>query len=156
MALLTEKQLMELANICIKSQDSNQLINSIKTWNDRQQPTQFEPDWNEAPEWAFCAIVKFYWIGKSTWKLGFDIAEYERPKPAPIYVAHPHSQVIAKYAEVAARRSDPWAEFYFKHPSDDTKWLPLTKSPSFNVDVVYQWRGEDKAADLIARARGEE
>lgn len=140
MALLTEKQLMELANICIKSQDSNQLINSIKTWNEKQEPVYFfEPDWDKSPTDAKKASLELHWIDSNGNKFACDVVEqFDKP-----ITPHPHAKLILKYAEVAARRCDPWVEFEWTSEEASYVWRKHNCSPIFKETNQYRYIGDE-------------
>ena len=140
MALLTEEQvndILDIANVCSSSTSAKKLIE----WNEKQQPsTQFEPDWSKAPKSAVMAAINISWLTENgSWTLGYRLATYDRPTITP----HPHAEIMAKYAEVAARRRDPWVEFEFKHKFNEN-WAVFICHPHFAVDYEYRHIGDKK------------
>ena len=101
---------------------------------------QIEIDWSKAPRGAEEAILEIHWADRNGDKFGWDvIAQHVRP-PA---VAHPHAEVMAKYAEVAARRVDPWVEFeLYSEPFDD--WVALETPTFFDTTQQNRYIGDDK------------
>jgi hypothetical protein len=102
---------------------------------------QFEPDWSKAPEGTDSVIIKSYWVNDGIWTFGQNVAKYDRPKP--VITPHPHAEIMAKYAEVAARRVDPWVEFEYKHKANKN-WISFISYPNFNIDYNYRYIGDDK------------
>jgi hypothetical protein len=101
---------------------------------------QIEIDWSKAPTAAKEAILEIHWLDHRSDKFGWDvIAQYDRPPT----VAHPHAEIMAKYAEVAARRVDPWVEFEYKAMSGDI-WEELTSNPSWHTIREYRHIGDNK------------
>ena len=101
---------------------------------------QIEIDWSKAPIAAKEAILEIHWLDHRSDKFGWDvIAQYDRPPT----VAHPHAEIMAKYAEVAARRVDPWVEFErFSHC--DMEWDGLPYHPDWTQGQTYRHIGNDK------------
>jgi hypothetical protein len=60
-------------------------------------------------------------------------------KPA---IAHPHAEIMMKYAEVAARRIDPWVEFEW-FDGCINEWVKCKDTMCFNFDK-YRQIGETK------------
>ena len=48
-------------------------------------------------------------------------------------IAHPHAEIIMKYAEVAARRIDPWVEFEW-FDGCIGEWVNCKDTMCFNFD----------------------
>jgi len=137
MALLTEEQIndiLDIANVCSSSISAKKLIE----WNEKQQPHQALPlNWDIAPKWANVATVMVRWdgIGQT------DTVTFSRSnRPA---TPHPHAEILAKYAEVASRRVDPWVEFEFKHKFNKD-WAVFICHPHFAVDYEYRHIGDNK------------
>lgn len=142
MALLTEeqiKQLVEMASVPVYLHDK------ICEWNEKQTSQQIGVNWNDAPKNATKAQLRIHWVtatsGSELWSTPFGSLTFERP--TPIITPHPHAAIIAKYAEVAARRVDPWVEFEYKYKANKN-WLSFLASPNFNVDYEYRYIGDDK------------
>ena len=101
------------------------------------QAVQFEPDWSKAPDNAVSAVAHLAWVTKTgNWLVGYEIASFERP-----VTPHPHAEIILKYAEVAARRVDPWVEFELKSGND--KWVKVHQF-SFDAHLEYRYIGDGK------------
>ena len=124
---------------------------------------QFPVDWNSAPKWAY------FWAMDSTGTAYFyeeepelnvdkgyfhsDYGYHERcPYKIPGWERslqqrsrrpHPHAEMMAKYAEVAACRVDPWVEFEFR--VDKREWETPTTGISFYPDFEYRHIGEPNA-----------
>lgn len=141
MSLLTEEQIndiLDIANVCSSSTSAKKLIE----WNEKQQPsTQFEPDWDNAPEKAVQAVVNSFWVDKNGDTFGVYKTYYERP--APVITPHPHAGIIMKYAEVAQRRTNPWVEFEIKDPVTRA-WTALNIPITFFEECEYRYTGDDK------------
>jgi hypothetical protein len=100
---------------------------------------QVDLDWSKAPECADRAEINFYWASEDTWRFCFRIAKYHRPEP--VITPHPHAEMIAKYAEVAQRRVDPWVEF---EVNLDNNWEKIMGNPAWLDYREYRYIGETK------------
>ena len=100
---------------------------------------QFEPDWSKAPDSAVSAVAHLAWVTKTgNWLVGYEIASFEKP-----VTPHPHAEIMMIYAEVAARRVDPWVEFErFSHC--DREWDGLPYHPDWTQGQEYRYIGDDK------------
>jgi hypothetical protein len=140
MALLTEEQIndiLDITNVCFSSSSAKKLLE----WNEKQPSTQFEPDWDYAPERAVGATINMVWVTESGTSIFVgNIARYK--KPAPVVTPHPHAEIMMKYAEVAARRVDPWVEFEIKIEKDE--WIKCENFVCFDVTLDYRYIGDDK------------
>ena len=145
MALLTEEQVedvMAMFDCYASGRYKKSFEYDFGEWNKKQQPTQFEPDWSNAPDYAVGAAISLAWVTESgNWGFGGNIARFD--KPAPAVTPHPHAEIMAKYAEVAARRVDPWVEFEFKHKTNEN-WVVFICHPHFAVDYEYRHIGDGK------------
>lgn len=141
MSVLTEKQVEELANKILGYNGT--VLFCIREWNEKQTATQFEPDWSKAPKSAIRASVGLTWVKENGFALGYTLGIYDRPKP--VITPHPHAEIIAKYAEVAARRSDPWVEFEWTSEEASYVWRKHTCSPIFKDTNQYRHIGEDSS-----------
>ena len=141
MALLNEEQINQLVKMASVTSTTTSYYENLCEWNEKQQPAAFEPDWSKAPKDATRAMLSLTWVFKEqTWALGHTIAIYD--KPEPVITPHPHAEIMAKYAEVAARRPDPWVEFEFK--CDGQGWTKSTMLISFYEEFNYRYIGDDK------------
>jgi hypothetical protein len=144
MSLLTEEQIEEVVHIFLNNRDTNAVAikTAMEKWNEKQPSTQFEPDWSAAPDSVVSAVAHLAWIDEDGYMLpGYEIATFERP--TPIITPHPHAAIMAKYAEVAARRVDPWVEFErFSHC--DREWDGLPYHPDWTQGQEYRYIGDDK------------
>lgn len=141
MALLTKEQIQDLYLQLDNVSSTSAMQKVIQEWNEKQTTQQFEPDWSKAPDDATSAVLSLTWITKGSWAGDDNIAEYERP--APVITPHPHAALIAKFAEVAARRVDPWREFEYKN-SISGNWEKTIYTISFFHDAEYRYIGDDK------------
>lgn len=111
MSLLTEEQVKELENLHIVWRNDYSYTSSyfdyLKDWNEKQTGVQINVDWNNAPISASRAELQIAWYNSDNFLVSEDVLAYVPRPPTP----HPHAEIIAKYAEVAARRCDPWVEF---------------------------------------------
>lgn len=143
MSLLTERQIadiLDILNVCGTSTSATELMR----WSEKQQPlAQFEPDWSKAPKDATSAALDLsWWITEyGNWSYSKRIATYERP--APVITPHPHAELIAKYAEVAARRPDPWEEFEMRI-GRISEWVKCDLPISFQNYWEYRHIGDAK------------
>ena len=63
-------------------------------------------------------------------------------EPAATVTPHPHAEMMAKYAEVAARRVDPWVEFEVRCGVKD--WTRCGGLIGFHPDFEYRHIGDGK------------
>lgn len=143
MSLLTEKQVHELTQKILDNRHCT--VNStIIEWNKKQQPAQplaqFEPDWNEAPKNAKFWATKEVWLDIRGNEIDCKFLTAHVKKPI---TPHPHAALIAKYAEVAARRSDPWAEFEMRI-GGSSEWVKCDMPISFQNYWECRHIGETK------------
>lgn len=142
MALLNEEQIKQLVKMASVTSTARSYHEDLCEWNEKQQPAQFEPDWSNAPDYAVGAAISLAWVTESgNWGFGGNIARFD--KPAPVITPHPHADLIAKFAEVAARRVDPWMEFEYKN-SVSGNWEKTISTISFFHDAEYRYIGDDK------------
>ena len=141
MSLLTEEQIAELIGIASNQSTSKDLYEEFYEWNEKQTGLQVNVDWSRAPDTAIGASVSVSWVIENGFNtLGYHLAKYYRP-----IVAHPHAEMIMKYAEVAQRRADPWVEFEITFDEDDDCWSSCDVELRFLVDCRrYRHIGETK------------
>ena len=140
MSLLTEEQIKQLVKMASVTSTAKSYHENLCEWNEKQQPAQFEPDWSNAPDYAVGAAISLAWVTESgNWEFGGNIARFD--KPAPVITPHPHAAIMAKYAEVAARRVDPWVEFEFE---DHGAWIKCEFSMRFQTNLKYRYIGDTK------------
>jgi hypothetical protein len=139
MSLLTNEQIAELAELAINKSPHLKLFDTFHEWNKKQTGMQVDVDWSKAPECADRAEINFYWASEDTWRFCFRIAKYHRPEP--VITPHPHAEMIAKYAEVAQRRVDPWVEF---EVNLDNNWEKIMGNPAWLDYREYRYIGETK------------
>lgn len=140
MSLLTEKQIEEIIDIATQQSEFAEILKlKLDHWNSNQTNQHFEVNWKIAPKGAEEAILEIHWLDRKGDKFGWDvIAQYDRPS-----VAHPHAEIMAKYAEVAQRRTDPWVEFeLYSEPFDD--WVALETPTFFDTLLKYRYFGDEK------------
>jgi hypothetical protein len=144
MALLTKEQIndiLDITNVCFSSSSAKKLIG----WNEKQATQQIEIDWDYAPKNATKAVLRMHWVteseGSELWSPSFDSVTFERP--APVITPHPHAEMMAKYAEVAARRVDPWVEFEIKTGEGST-WKKCTSFICFRAGYDFRPIGEEE------------
>jgi len=144
MALLTEEQIndiLDITNVCFSSSSAKKLIE----WNEKQTAQQIEIDWNDAPKYATKAALRLHWVtatsGSELWSTAFESLTFERP--TPVVTPHPHAAIMAKYAEVAQRRRDPWVEFEVKS-GEEFSWSNCTSFICFRAEYEYRHIGDDK------------
>jgi len=137
MSLLTEEQIVEIIDMATQQSEFAKILKlKLDHWNDNQH---FEVNWKIAPKGAEEAILEIHWLDRKGDKFGWDvIAQYDRPA-----TPHPHAEIMMKYAEVAARRVDPWVEFErFSHC--DMEWDGLPYHPDWTQGQAYRHIGEIK------------
>lgn len=141
MALLTEEQIKQLLAITSNQSTSKDLHDELCEWNKKQTTQQIEPDWSKASDNVISAVVHVTWVTKlGTWVGSYPVATFDRP--APVIIPHPHAEIMAKYAEVAARRVDPWVEFELCYCDED--WIVLETPTFFDTHLKYRHIGDDK------------
>ena len=146
MSLLPQKVYNDIVELVINNvtdvSDRSDLLFDLHHWNESQRRLElstYNPDWKSLPDDIKEVVIKIefhgdrYPINKDE---KFVFKRPEHPKP------HIHAEMIAKYAQAAARRSDPWLEFKCRCVGD-TYWVPLTKTPSFKEGVEYLWLNEN-------------
>ena len=140
MSLLTKKQIEIITLIALNQSTSKDLYDELCEWN-AKQPAQFEPDWSNAPDYAVGATISLAWVTESgNWGFGGNIARFD--KPAPVITPHPHAALMTKYAEVAARRHDPWDEFEIKNTKNE--WIKCICPCCFYITNEYRYIGDGK------------
>jgi len=140
MSLLTNKQLAELIGIASNQSTSMNLYEEFHDWNKNQHP--FNVNWDDAPDHAKIASIRIHWLTEinAGWSTTTEITSFDRP-----IVAHPHAEIMMKYAEVAARRIDPWVEFEITFDEDADYWSSCDVELRFLVDGRrYRYIGETK------------
>jgi|694.fasta_scaffold02573_34 hypothetical protein len=147
MSLLTNEQIEELVGITSNQSTSQDLFIEFFDWNEKQTGTQINVNWDDAPKFAGKAVLRLHWVtgskGSELWTASEDAITLERPKP--IITPHPHAEMIMKYAEVAARRIDPWVEFEITFDEDDDCWSKCPDELRFLVNGRrYRHIGDNK------------
>ena len=139
MALLTEEQIEQLVKIASVTSTVKSYHDKFCEWNEKQTTQQFEPDWSKAPDSTVSAVAHLAWIDEDEYLLpGYEITTFERP-----VTPHPHAEMMAKYAEVAARRVDPWVEFE-QYSYCDEDWFTLEVPTFFDAHLEYRHIGDNK------------
>ena len=143
MSLLTNEQIndiLDITNVC----ESSIVVNKLNEWNEKQTGTQINVNWDDAPDHAKIASIRIHWLTEinAGWSTTTEIISFDRPI-RPI-VAHPHAEMIAKYAEVAQRRVDPWVEFEWAFGVSSDYWQNCDKFIGFSTDKHYRHIGELK------------
>jgi hypothetical protein len=144
MSLLTNDQIMELTKLAINKSAHLTLFDTFYDWNKKQTGNQVNVNWDDAPKFAGKAVLRLHWVtgskGSELWTASEDAITLERPEP--VITPHPHAEMIMKYAEVAARRVDPWVEFEWG--KNDSHWCSCDRGINFNIDNCYRHIGETK------------
>lgn len=137
MSLLTEQQINDILDITYVCSTSIYATN-LRLWNRKQISVQLASlDWDTAPKWADKATIMVRWDGIGQTDT-VTLSKSKRPA-----TPHPHAEIMAQYAEVAARRVDPWVEFEFKHKFNEN-WTVFICHPHFAVDYDYRHIGDKK------------
>jgi len=145
MSLLTEKQIVEIIGMATQQDEFARILKlKLNSWNENQTPsTQFEPDWDNAPSDATSVYLKAVWYDREMMEVErTTICGWGRP-----ITPHPHAEMIMKYAEVAARRIDPWVEFEVRHtyaPSNTWFKMDINRWFSSSPDFEYRHIGDKK------------
>lgn len=145
MSILTNKQINEIVNFSSISRDVRDMFeNELRTWNETQEEIDFsnyKPDWKNIPDEVENIEVSIdMWSEFQEEYIGvLKKFKFHRPKQS----AHPHAAMIAKYAEVAARRSDPWVEFERYLPQAN-QWHKMDCDFTFIANLDYRHIGEAK------------
>jgi hypothetical protein len=144
MSLLTNDQIMELAELAINKSPHLTLFDTFYDWNKKQTGNQVNVNWGDAPKFAGKAVLRLHWVtggkGSELWTASEDAITLERPEP--VITPHPHAEMIMKYAEVAQRRDDPWVEFEWG--VDGAHWCSCDRWIYFKTDNCYRHIGETK------------
>ena len=135
MSLLTEEQVLDLAEAMVDGNGTT--YHRIQKWNEKQ-PAPIEPNWKKIPSKVKSCHLRQYYFDSEGNEIDWDyLFYYERP-----VTAHPHAALMAKYAEVAARRVDPWVEFEMRIGSI-SEWVKCDAPISFSGQE-YRYIGETK------------
>lgn len=111
---------------------------ALKKWNKKQTDTN-EPNWDEIAKEIKGVQHRYYYFDDRGEQINWHVVkQYIRPIPC-----HPHAEIMMKYAEVAARRVDPWAEFEFRGGEGDP-WERPAVNVSFYADWEYRYVGEQQ------------
>lgn len=138
--ILTKEQIKQLLAITSNKSTSKDLYDELCEWNEKQPFKSFDIDWNNAPSHVVSATINLEWVTDAGYSIFCGVMEiYD--KPAPVTTPHPHADIMMKYAEVAAKRVDPWVEFELK--SGDDKWVKVHQF-SFDAHLEYRHIGDDK------------
>jgi hypothetical protein len=148
MALLTNDQIMELAELAINKSPHLKLFDTFHEWNKKQTGVQVNVDWDKYTKKSQHAAFRLHFIivkdGLELWSDSKETILIDRPEP--VITPHPHAEMIAKYAEVAQRRVDPWVEFQITFDEDDDCWSSCVDELRFLVNGGRRYRhiGETK------------
>ena len=141
MALLTKEQIQDLYLQLDNVSSTSVMQKVIQEWNEKQTTQQIEPDWSKASDGAVSAVVHVTWVNKlGTWLGSNPVVIFERP--ASVITPHPHAEIMAKYAEIAACRTDPWIEFQYTCATNN--WLKLKDHPTWDESIKYRHIGDNK------------
>ena len=142
MSILTEKQIAKITFIALNQSTSRDLYEELCEWNEKQLSFNVNRNvnWDDAPKWAETATIVLKWVGAGNLE-NVILERHERPEP--VITPHPHAKLMMKYAEVAARRVDPWSEFEFRS-MEGRSWEKPTTLMSFYVDWQYRYIGEQQ------------
>jgi len=148
MSLLTNEQIEELVGLASNQSTSKDLHEEFHEWNEKQTGEQVYVNWDTAPKKANKASIRLMFINKNNGLSelampAIEIAAFYRPKP--VITPHPHAEMIAKYAEIAARRVDPWVEFQWEIGCVGSEnWGFCDRDIGFNENKRYRHIGETK------------
>jgi hypothetical protein len=141
MSLLTEKQIVEIIGMATQQDEFAKILKlKFDHWNKNQHP--FNVNWDDAPDHAKIASIRIHWLTEinAGWSTTTEIISFDRP-----IVAHPHAEIMMKYAEVAARRVDPWVEFEWTYGVTGSEiWVLCDKAIGFVDGRRYRHIGETK------------
>ena len=146
MSLLTEEQVLDLAEAMVDGNGTT--YHRIQKWNEGQHIKydlcdflrNYQHEWDDEfqkPKKLELTALFYDENGNVIEKL---CSSQERP--TPVITPHPHAALIAKYAEVAARRIDPWAEFEMRI-GGSSEWVKCDMPISFSGQE-YRHIGETK------------
>lgn len=143
MSLLTEEQVkdvMAMFDCYASGRYKKSFEHDFGEWNEKQQPSaQFEPNWKSLPSKVKYCHLRQYHLDADGNEIDWQfIISHARP-----VAAHPHAEVMAKYAEVAARRVDPWVEFQV-YKTFFSQWVTLETPTFFDSLQRYRHIGDDK------------
>ena len=137
MSLLTEEQfndILDITNVC----GTSLCATKLKEWNEKQ-PAPIAPNWRKISAKVKTCHMRLYYFDSEGNEIDWDyVFSYERPVSA-----HPHAALLAKYAEVAARRVDPWVEFEMRMGSI-SEWVKCDAPISFSASWEYRYIGDAK------------
>lgn len=147
MALLTNEQIAELTRLHDEWWDGNGSFQEyLSEWNKKQTGIQVNVNWDKYTKKSQYAALRLHFItvdnGSKLWSDVKETILIARPKP--IITPHPHAEMIAKYAEVAQRRVDPWVEFEWTFGVSSDYWQNCDKFIGFSTDKHYRHIGETK------------
>jgi hypothetical protein len=147
MSLLTEEQIAELACIASNQSTSKDLYQEFCEWNEKQDDLCgflqcYEPKWLDLYKNVKKMDIKVNFYSDNENILEALIVTHHRPEP--VITPHPHAELLAKYAEVSARRVDPWVEFEWTNEDASYGWRKHNCSPIFKNTHQYRHIGETK------------
>jgi hypothetical protein len=146
MALLTKEQIQDLYLQLDNVSSTSAMQKVIQEWNEKSQI-----------KYDLCDFLEYY---KHDWddkfpkpkQLEFNAIFYDENgdeierlcsfQERPV-TPHPHAKMMAKYAEVSARRVDPWAEFQV-YSDPFSYWVTLEAQTFFDSVQRYRYIGDDK------------
>lgn len=130
MKLLTDKQIGQILDMC-NCANSTHVRNALSDWNNKQAPVG--TDWEIAPADAVRVKYELTWYDSNN-KMIRNGHFHTAVKELTPYV---HSEMLAKYAEVAARRSDPWVEFQWRSTGQGD-WSRCIQPMRFYASYQYR------------------
>jgi hypothetical protein len=139
MALLTEEQINQLLKMASVTSTARSYHEELCEWNEKQATQQFEPDWEKISSSATKVYLDAVWFNAEMKEIDrTTICGWNRP-----VTPHPHAEIMMKYAEVAARRVDPWVEFEVKS-GEEFSWSTCTSFICFRAEYEYRHIGDNK------------
>lgn len=135
MSILREDQIEDLCDLLTGADTWLEAKSKIKNWNEKQTDTN-EPNWDEIAKEIKGVQHRYYYFDDRGEQINWHVVkQYIRPIPC-----HPHAEIMMKYAEVAARRVDPWEEFEYRHLSE--QWSKCVPNFIFYTDYKFRYVGE--------------
>ena len=141
MALLTEQQIDDILGM-VEVHASSFCGRRLIKWNEDQVRENFPIPWHDAPVGTTDVEINLRFGDENGEHEGFEEPVYIKI-PTRFFKprSHRHAALMLKYAEVAARRPDPWMEFGYYHKGKIERFCEEIK---FYATDDYEFLGEEK------------
>jgi hypothetical protein len=139
MSKLTEEQIKEIEDMWSALSENWQ--QSLRRWNALQPQSDefFKIPWQDAPAGVDDVEIGYRFGDRKGNHYDIEYLYLKIPERFKKPVAHRHAPLMAKYAEVAARRPDPWIEFGYFYEGEKVRF---EEEVIFYETDDYEYLGE--------------